>query len=180
MPGSKSASGLCTVLKVPGNRRVPSAWYRMWPVPATVFVTVPVPDPGYDLQGACICPTPVRYLYPMRRTATTLAASAAGQSRHPGARLKSGLQAYRPAWDQVCCPQGMAYGQCLLLCPCMCLTHTSCSRGACQQAGTMSGVPVSGVRDVGVDGGRRRRARWSRREWRRDGLWVLVCDGVVV
>ena len=35
-----------------------SSGYRIWSVP----------DPGYRLQGACTCPVPVRYLYPMRRT----------------------------------------------------------------------------------------------------------------
>ena len=105
-----------------------------------------MPDPGYRLQGACTCPVPVRYRYPMRRTATALAASAAGQSRRPGARLKSGLWAcvgsgvlssrYR-IWpvpgshflSSWCLPTS-GYGKMCIACG-QCLTHACCHRGAC-------------------------------------------------
>ena len=90
-----------------------SSGYRIWSVP----------DPGYRLQGACTCPVPVRYLYPMRRTG-----GGGGTKPTPGGPTKVGPV---DPWDPVYCPQGIAYG--------LCLTHTFCPRGACQQAGTVNG-----------------------------------------
>ena len=157
-----------------GGQCVLSPGYRIWPVP----------DPGYRLQGACTCPVPVRYRYPMRRAATALAASAAEQSRRPGARLKSGLWAcvgsgvlssrYR-IWpvpgshflSSWCLPTS-GYGKMCIACG-QCLTHACCHRGACQQAGTVNGyckrgdgIRPASRRRPNVDASRQRRRQRRR------------------
>ena len=119
----------------------------------------PVPDPGYRLQCACACPASVLYLSGICLVSASDAQDGVGGGAKPtpGGPTKVGS-----AWDPVCCPQGMAYG--------LCLTHTFCPRGACQQAGTANGyckrgdgIRPASRRRPNVDASRQRRRQRRRR-----------------
>ena len=146
-----------------------------------------MPDPGYRLQDACACPAPVRCLYPMRRRRRRR-----GKADARGPTKVGPVHVHVPVPDSYLLSSGClptsGYGKPCIACG-QCLTHACCHRGACQQAGTASGVTVSGLRRDGVltstrrvnavasvGGARRRRARRSRRGRRRCGVGT-ACGG---